>query len=87
MEANTDNAIRTLIEQDRVTVSRGTHNDWVLVVEPEATTGGPAMDPVEVWADHSGRDFRVQKLRHDDPAKDAYTADRSAIRYTRGKHK
>ena len=72
----TQNAIRDLIEQDGVNVSRGTHNDWVLEVESEYTTAGPAMDPVEVWADHNRESFRVQSLPHSDKSMDAYTADR-----------
>ncbi len=69
-------AIQELIANEHVSVSRGTHNDWVLTVEPEATTAGPALDPVETWASHHRKAFRVHELPHADEAKSAYTADR-----------
>jgi len=76
MQGDTANAIQELLANDDVDVSRGVHNDWVLTVEPEATTAGPALDPVEVWADHHRDTFTVTSLPHADERKSAYTADR-----------
>lgn len=76
MQGTTEAAIQELISQDGVEVSRGVRHDWVLEVAPEVTTDGPAMDPVEVWADHNRDEFRVRGLPHAKDGWDGYTADR-----------
>lgn len=47
---------------ENVTVTRGTTNDWVARVEGAARTGGPALDPVQVWADHQA-EYTVECVR------------------------
>lgn len=76
MQGNTQTPIQELIAQDGVEVSRGTHNDWMLEVKPDFTTAGPALDPVEVWADHHHETFKLHKLPHAKDSWTGYTADR-----------
>jgi hypothetical protein len=70
------NAVQELITQDGVDVSRGTHNDWVVQVTPELTTAGPALDPVEVWADHHADTHKVHELPTQTEGAAGYTIDR-----------
>jgi len=79
MEGNTANPIQELIAQDGVNVSRGTHNDWVVEVQAEYTTAGPALDPVEVWADHHVDTHRVHELPHANDSMIGYTIDRQEV--------
>jgi len=76
MEGNTANPIQELISQDGVDVSRGTHNDWVVEVQAEYTTAGPALDPVEAWAGHHADTHRVHELPHANDDMTGYTIDR-----------
>lgn len=55
MAQQTTDAMDALAENENVSITRlGGHceNDAVAYVYGEARTSGPALDPVQVWADH-----------------------------------
>lgn len=70
MAQQTTDALDALTEDGVTTVN--TPSGAVAYVAPEATTGGPAMDPVEVWADHQDQ-YAVEYEGRSSDGTDVYT--------------
>jgi len=69
MAQHTTDALDAL--DDDLTTTVTTPSGAIVYVAPEATTAGPALDPVQVWADHQDQ-YRIETSERSEDGTEVY---------------